>query len=67
MSELRKRRMDDVCCLQEVRWKGQGVRFMGVKGRRYKLGWCGNSDGVGSCGSFGKGGAVREGCGGATE
>lgn len=29
--ELRKRRMD-MCCLQEVRWRGQGVRFMDVKG-----------------------------------
>ena len=29
--ELRKRKMD-VCCLQEVRWRGQGVWFMGVKG-----------------------------------
>ena len=34
--ELRKRRID-VCCLQEVRWRGQGVRIMGVKVRRYKL------------------------------
>ena len=33
--ELRKRSMD-VCCLQEVRWRGQGARFMGMKGRRYK-------------------------------
>ena len=41
--ELKKRRMD-VCCQQEVRWRGQGARFMGVKGRRYKLGWSGNSD-----------------------
>jgi len=43
--ELRKRRMD-VCCLQEVRWRGQGAPFLAVKGRRYKW-WCGNSDGVG--------------------
>ena len=42
--ELRKRRMD-VCCLQEVRWRGQGAWFMGVKGRRYKLWWSGNSEG----------------------
>ena len=41
--ELRKRRMD-VCCLQEVRWRGQGARFIGVKGRRYKLWWSGDSD-----------------------
>ena len=40
--ELRKRRMD-VCCLQRVRWREQGARLMGVKGRRYKL-WSGNSD-----------------------
>ena len=34
--ELRKRK-EDVCCLQEVRWRGEGDRFFGVKGRRYKL------------------------------
>ena len=44
--ELRKRRMD-VCCLQEVRWRGKGAWFMGVKDRRYKLWWSGNSDGTG--------------------
>ena len=44
--ELRNRRMD-VCCLQEVRWRGQGAWFLGMKGRRYKLWWCGNSDGTG--------------------
>ena len=44
--ELRKRWID-VCCLQEVRWRGQGARFMGMKGRRYKLWWSGNSDGTG--------------------
>ena len=38
--ELRKRGID-VCCLQQVRWRGQGARFMGVKGRRYKLWWSG--------------------------
>ena len=43
--ELRKRRMD-VCCLQEVRWRAQGARFMGVKGRRYKLWWTWNTDGM---------------------
>ena len=39
--ELRKRRVD-VCCIQEVRWKGQGARFVGTLGRRYKLWWSGN-------------------------
>ena len=47
--ELRKRRVD-VCCLQEVRWRGQGARFLGAKGRRYKLWWSGNSEGVGGVG-----------------
>ena len=47
--ELRKRRMK-VCCLQEVRWRGQLARFMGVKGRRYKFWWSGNSDGTGGVG-----------------
>ena len=42
---MRKRRMN-ACCLQEVRWREQGVRFVGVKGRRYKLWWSGNSDGM---------------------
>ena len=44
--ELRKRGMD-VCCQQEVRWRGQEARFLGVKGRRYKWWWSGNSDGTG--------------------
>ena len=39
-----------MCCLQEVRWRGQGARFMGVKGKRYKLWWSGNSDGMESVG-----------------
>ena len=29
--------MIDVSCLQEVRWRGQGARMMGMKGRMYKL------------------------------
>ena len=45
--ELRKRKVD-VCCLQEVRWRGEGARFFGVKGRRYKLWWCENDDKTGS-------------------
>ena len=46
--ELRKRKVD-VCCLQEVRWRGEGARFFSVKGRRYKLWWCGN-DKIGGVG-----------------
>ena len=47
--ELRKRGID-VWWLQEVRWRGQGAQFMGVKSRRYKLWWAGNSDGTGGVG-----------------
>ena len=47
--ELRKRKVD-VCCLQEVRWRGQEARFVGVKGRRYKLWWSGNDVGTGGVG-----------------
>ena len=47
--ELRKRRVD-VCCLQEVRWRGQGAQFMGVKGSRHKLLCSGNSDSMGCVG-----------------
>ena len=28
-------RMIDVCCLQEVIWRSQVVRILGMKGRRY--------------------------------
>ena len=29
----------DLCCLQEVRWRGCGARLIGLQGRKYKL-WC---------------------------
>ena len=44
--EHRNRRVD-VCCMLEVRWKGQGARFVGSLGRRYKLWWSGNDAGSG--------------------
>ena len=47
--EVRKRKVD-VCCIQEVRWKGQGTRFVGTLGRRYKLWWSGNDAGFGGVG-----------------
>ena len=47
--ELRKQKVD-VCCLQEVRWRSEGARFIGVKGRRSKLWWCGNDDKTGGVG-----------------
>ena len=47
--KLRKRKVD-VCCIQEVRWKGQGARFVDTSGRRYKLWWSGNDAGFGGVG-----------------
>ena len=39
--------MIDVCCLQEVRWRGQGAMMLGMKGGGCKLWWSGKGDGVG--------------------
>ena len=39
-----------MCCLQEVGWRGQGARFVGCRGRKYKLWWSGNNDGIGEVG-----------------
>jgi len=47
--ELRSKRVD-VCSIQEVSWKGQGARIIGVKQRRYKLWWSGNDSGIGGVG-----------------
>ena len=47
--ELRKRKVG-VCGLQEIRWKNEGTRFLGVFERRYKLWWSGNSSGIGGVG-----------------
>ena len=49
MGEQLKRKVDS-CCLQEVRWRGQGARFVVIRGRRYKLWWSGNNDGIGGIG-----------------
>ena len=35
--ELRKRKVD-VCCIQEVRWKGQGARFVVLRDKGIKCG-----------------------------
>ena len=51
--QLRKTKVD-MCCLQEVRWRGQGTRFVGCRGRRYKLWWSGNMDEIGGEGILAK-------------
>jgi exonuclease III len=48
VDELWLRRVD-VCALQETRWRGEGARCMGPKGRRYKL-WWKVDDGTGGVG-----------------
>ena len=45
-----KKEKVDMCCLGEVRWRGQGARFVGCRGRRYKLWWPGKDDGIGRVG-----------------
>ena len=54
--ELRKR-VNDVCCLLEVRWRGQGDRMLGMKERRYNLWWSGRRWSW-WCVSYGEGEAV---------
>ena len=39
-----------MCCLREVRWRGQGARMLEMMGRRYRLWWSGKVDGVGGVG-----------------
>ena len=46
------KRIIDVCCLQEVRWIGQGARMLGMKGRRYKQWWSVKGSGVGGVGAM---------------
>ena len=47
--QLRKRDMD-MCCLWQVRCKGQEAQFVGCRGRRYKLRWSENNHGTGGVG-----------------
>ena len=47
--ELVKRKFG-ICCIQEVRWRGMGSKFVGSSGRRFKLWWSGNEDKIGGVG-----------------
>ena len=44
------RREVDICCIQEVRWRGMGLKSVGSSGRRFKLWWSGNEDKIGGIG-----------------
>ena len=41
------RREVGICCIQEVRWRGMGSKFVGSLGKRFKLWWSGNEDKIG--------------------
>ena len=41
------RRRVDLCCLQETRWKMEGVKQIVGKDSRYKLFWSGNDNATG--------------------
>ena len=47
MSETLKRRCVDILCLQEVRWKGQGVKMIGNGFKVLWSGGCKAENGVG--------------------
>ena len=47
---VNRKRKVDMCCLQEVRWRGQEARFVGCRDRRYKMWLSGNNDGIGGVG-----------------
>ena len=44
------RRNIDLCCVQEVRWRGASTRFIRGKDSRYKFFWIGNVKGTGGVG-----------------
>ena len=48
--ETMSRRGVDVCCLQEVRWRGKGTRMVCGKDSRYKFFWSGSQSGTGGVG-----------------
>ena len=48
--ETVSRRRVDLCCLQETRWKMEGIKQIVGKESHYKLFWSGNEDGTGGVG-----------------
>ena len=50
MVETITRRNIDLCCVQEVRWRGASARYITGKDSRYKFFWVGNDQGTrGGC------------------
>ena len=50
LCELLVRREVGIRCIQEVRWRGMGSKFVSSSGRRFKLWWSGNKDKIGGVG-----------------
>ena len=50
LCKLLVRREVGIRCIQEVRWRGMGSKFVGSSGRRFKLWWSGNEDKIGCVG-----------------
>ena len=48
--ETASRRGVDLCCLQETRWKMEGIKQIVGKDSRYKLFWSGNDNATGGVG-----------------
>ena len=44
------RREVGICCIQEVRWRSMGLKFVGSLDRRFKLRWSGNEGKIGGVG-----------------
>ena len=44
------RRNIDICCVQEVRWRGASARYITGKDSRYKFFWRGNDQGTNGVG-----------------
>ena len=42
----------DLCCLQEIRWRGASARMIESKDSCYKIFWVGNEKGRGGVGNF---------------
>ena len=50
--EAISRRSIDICCVQEVRWRGESARLIEGKDTIYKLFWAGNDHGSNGVGIF---------------
>ena len=50
--ETVSRRNVDICCIQEVRWRGAGTKFISGKDCKYKFFWVGNTQGTAGVGIF---------------